>query len=269
VADGLKAAEQSAKSYFVWQAELPMKFSIKSKRVTAEFRWQQVTAFTPDPQRKRFYDSILDFGCFRSEIDFLALDSSLAAFCGATPVDVLVAGKFDAPDPDALALAIDVVSDLSRALSGVMAKCHGLRFGPHDWELRALWFPYQSYGTFWFARLETEYDGQFELAFRQDHDGAVCLGDSGDSFPSSAPSTVRQCVESLHYLLRQAQSHVVQFEEVLRRIAVDRIFGPEIVPALKEVLQLHLPEIPAREYRHLKTLLDHLGEPTAAPELKD
>jgi hypothetical protein len=115
------------------------------------------------PRGGRRHNSILD-SHWSGRFDSVAFDGAMRKFCPKPePTPVFVAGKAGSPDKDAQWLALRVLSAPSAALSALLDQ---ISFGPDEWMLCSIWFPYQTYLPCWFANFQTEYDGQLEFGFR-------------------------------------------------------------------------------------------------------
>lgn len=217
--------------------------------------------------RGRAYHSILDppwSCCF----DIETLDGAMAQFCpGFKLTPVYIAGKAELPDEDALRLARQVLTSPSAALLPLVDQI-GIEFGPDNWMLSSIWFPYQTYRPCWFAEFHTEYDGQFEFGFRPDDeqvslvkvdvinhfaDAANEAGFCQDSF-TSIPGTVSWVIDELvGYRIASDR-----FEKILRRIINERLFGTELVEPLILVLGESFSQVSHERRSHLEFLQTRL-----------
>lgn len=224
---------------------------------TFELHWEVTSNFAADPQRRRCYDSILDFGCWRTEVDLVAIDAAMKVFSPwPTSTPLIIAGKPEGPDMAALALAVAVLENPSKILSRFRTSFPDFKLGADDWMLRALSIPYQTFGSCWFLAFETEYDGQESYVVKQDATNVVISIETeySSGFPTSLPSIVRQCI----WRLREYALADKEFDDLLNRIQYERIFGPEIVSQLRRVIDRSISSLPEHGQKHMQHLLDQL-----------
>ena len=226
-----------------------------------DLRWEVIDSFEPDQKRRRSHDSILDLGCWRTEIDLSELDSEILKWMpGKIRTPIIIAGKPGAPDSDAIALAKLVVANTVRLLTPLGSLGPTMEFGADNWGLEALWFPFQSCGQYWFAEFTTEYDGEISYAFSSTTvNGQIetaSLRSTDQPSLIAAPALIRQCISSLH----KAKCPDPLYGEVLRRIEVDGIFGPEVLPDFREIVSRSNTYLPDWERKHLNQLLADVSD---------
>lgn len=233
----------------------------------ADLHWQEVSTLAPDASRRRFYDAILDFGCWRTRVDLRALHPRMAAFWpdpAGTPL--LVAGKAAGPNRDALALARAVMAALPDLLSPLLCLGEGFELG--EWTLMSLWFPFQTHGARWYASFATQDDGQESFGFvsRSGDLRDTTFERTSDHLNAlvAAPFNIRHCVEQL----QQAAVTGPAFGDVLERIRSEELFGPELAPQLNAVLGLAGSQLQPYLAAHLKTMLDRVPAPGNDPSLR-
>ncbi|WP_188704543.1 hypothetical protein [Silvimonas iriomotensis] len=213
-------------------------------------QWHTVSSFLPDPERLRVYDGILDFGCWRTELNALDLISAMAAYGPKVEaLSVVVAGKHSGPDPDAMQMASSVLGRLVEALRPLRERYPDFPISNDEWMLNTIWFPYQTRGPCWFAAFDTEYDGLAQFCFQRRPDG----GWSVDQLLGTGNGLVegvflaRECIERLN----RPEVSDEGFDRILLRIQEERLVGPELIDALSSVVAKEVVGLPAWELEHL------------------
>ena len=239
-----------------------MSFMLNVRGTEVQFTRDESAGYESPNQRR---DSILD-APWCGEFDLVAFDSATSVFCPCPePTQVLIAGKDSSPDEDALRLAERVLSAAYISLSPLLQRDFP-RFGPDEWMLSRIWFPYQTYRACWYIEIMSEYSSVLDLAFRAETEGAACdrvelewdfadadnaAGYCQDSFTSVA-DVVAWVIRELH----QERMSSKKFSEIVERIDKERLFGTEIVDPLISVVEESKDRVPEWLSTHWKTRLE-------------
>ncbi len=202
--------------------------------------WVSAPSLDRDGRDRFRCDTILDFGYW----------------CKAG--NIRIAGKADAPDPEAMRLAGKVATDLDASLAKLKAQYPYFKISEDvlpevdEWRLDSLDFPYQTLGSCWFVIFVSEYGAFEEFCFRHADSEADAVVECRE------PGTFSDKILSARYCIREMHRQCMgdkDFAAVIERIRTERLVGPELVEPLLRILAKDSLGLKESTVGHLRKML--------------